>query len=122
MHIGIHFSDVLSDGNAMPLSQDIELNKLAGNTISVPVVGSLLGILMSSTRLKSVGNIGFPKPKAGCAKASPAVWIGDSRAAAGTGSKLDILMPKSQGSQGLKRTPAGCPRMVQTKLKFRKLS
>lgn len=39
------------------LTKDVELNRVAGNTISIPVVGAILAVMLGSSVVKSDGDI-----------------------------------------------------------------
>ena len=94
------------------MDQDRECSKIAGNTISVPVVGSLTAAVLASTKPKvnPLAVDGWPVPSGAKAPPMPplGVWIGEQRVA-DTACKWDIVFPKSSpadpkpAKRGLKR-------------------
>ena len=66
-------------------TKDGQLNRVAGNTISVPVVGAILAVLLAGCVLIDDGD-------ADAAMSSSATWVGRQRIAESAG-KLDCVLP-----------------------------
>ena len=69
---------------------------MAGNTISIPVVGAIAAVLLGSTRLVHPMGLPRPLPPADVAAGSctSPTWIGPQRAGEKC-SEWDILVPKT---------------------------
>ena len=79
---------------------------MAGNTISVPVVGCMIATLLATTQLRSRIDLQLPRMPDQTQRVD-VEWIGNGRACNEPTSRLDILVPKMQpGQSGPKKRPS----------------
>ena len=93
--------------------QDRELNRIAGNSIAIPVVGAVIAVLLASIEIapKKKGQL----PAAANVPSCP-VWIGLPRVAERAG-KFDCLYQSKLKKQEMKR-PAASVQPHQTLDRF----
>ena len=95
--------------------KDIELNRMAGNSISVPVIGCLLAVVLASCDFGGTTDTGSGS------KSAALRWIGPNRIP-GTTTSVDTLYVKDEDeSQGRSRKRPAAMRKPSSKLKQTKL-
>jgi hypothetical protein len=78
--------------------KDIQLNRIAGNSIAIPAIGSIIAILLACTEMiSSKSDLKSPSPRQRQhhADSTEPVWVGLGRVAAREG-KFDCLLPSNQ--------------------------
>ena len=99
-------------------SQDIDLNRVAGNTISVPVVGAIGSVMLASTRWRKHKVLPMPKSMKQLTDLPPPQWIGDQRVSK-HGSSWDTVAPQTRKRSGSAKDARGASKKakpVQQKL------
>ena len=78
--------------------KDIQLNRIAGNSIAIPAIGSIIAILLACTEMISFRTgLKSPSPRRRQhhADSTEPVWVGLGRVAARAG-KFDCLLPSNK--------------------------
>ena len=82
---------------------------MAGNTISVPVVGCLISVILSTTKLRAQTKLHHPKELKEVLTLPEAQWLGNGRASDQPATVYDIVYPKDSPDDctEAKKRPAG---------------
>ena len=76
---------------------------MAGNTISIPVVGSILAVMLAATTLRRdgdqcVGEIGSTSTLRSSSSTPQVVWIGDHRASAEGANEWNCILRETKNT------------------------